>query len=138
VNFPTLVLSIESSSNYIKYPYNYANDVQNEVVRSTDWAWFYSAIDRDFDNYNQSIAVGNYLSHFRTTNNGDNDDYFRGIKNTMAYTWSIGHQDHESLLLNQTNSSIISKILTANIDLGLYAIQKSGEQIKATVNHFDV
>jgi hypothetical protein len=133
-----LVLSIESASNYIKYPYNYANDVQNAVVKSTDWAWFYNAIYRDVEEYNQSIALGNYLSHFKTTNNGDNDDYFRGIKNTMAYTWNIGHQDYENIKLNQTNSTIISKILTANIDLGLYAIQKSGEQVKATISHFDV
>lgn len=138
INSPTLIVGIESGGHSIKYPYNYANDANNTVVKNSDFAWFYNSIDRDVPTYDESIPTGNYLSLHKFTNNGDNDDYFRGIKNTMAYTWTIGSQNYTNLYLNQTNSQAIKEITENNLDLALYAIQKAGEQIKVVVDHFDV
>jgi len=135
---PTLVLGIESSGNYVKFPYNYANDDTNSLANSSTFGWFYNSLATDINELGQGISTGNYLSLLRRTNNGDNDDYFRGIKRVMAYTMNIGSNEYGTLHLNQTTSAKIDKIITENIDLGIYAIEKSGEQISVKINHFDV
>ena len=135
---PTLVLSIESAGNFIKYPNNYANDRTNTLANSSDYFWFYSSLIEDVNNTDLGIKSGNYLSLFFKTNNGDNDDYFRSVKKTMAYTWSIGHKDFESLSLNATTQSSVQTILSNNLDLGIYAIEKAGEQINVRIKDFNV
>lgn len=135
---PTLVLSLESSGHYIKHPFNYVNDATNAAIKSGDYHWFYTSLTRDINNSNLGTKIGNNLSLFSKTNNGDNDDYFRGMKNTMSFTWSVGHKNYTSLSLSDTTSDKISAILSSNLDTGLYAIEKGGEQISVTVDHFDV
>ena len=135
---PTIVLSIDSSQNYIKYPYNYLNDKLDTPLNSSDSYWFYRAINRDVYNYNLGISMGNYISLFLKTNNGDNDDYFLLTKSTMSYSWNVGYKSYGTLYLNSTTQDKISTILTSNLDLGIYSIQKSGEQILAEVKFFNV
>jgi hypothetical protein len=137
-NSPTLVLGIESSENYIKYPFNYVNDATNNKLAINYYAWFYTSLVRDTKAFDLGISTGNYVSLFKLTNNGDNDDYFRDSKHVMSYTWNIGHRNYGTLHLNETTSDKVSNILTSNLDLGIYAIEKAGEQISVTVNFFNV
>jgi len=138
VNDPKVILSLESSGNYIKYPFNYQNDASNPLLSSKYYSWFYTSLIRDVSEYNTGIRMGNYVSLFRLTNNGDNDDYFRNTKNIMSFTWNVGHSDYGTLALSDTTAEKISNIISTNLDLGIYAIEKAGEQITATVRHFNV
>ena len=56
----------------------------------------------------------------------------------MSYSWSIGYKSYGTLYLNATNSDNVSTILSNNLDLGIYSIQKAGEQILAEVKYFDI
>lgn len=127
VNSPSLVLSIESSDNFIKYPNNYINDATNIALTSSTSEWFYTAIIRDTSDYGLTVSSGNYVSLKRVTNNGDNDDYFLSTLSTMAFTWNIG----TTVLSSLSDTSSL-------LQYGLYVIQKSGEQISATVTTFEV
>lgn len=113
----------------MKFPYNFANDDTNSLANLSDFGWFYRSLKTYIDKFYQGLSFGNNLAIHQRTNNGDNDDYFRGIKRVMAYTWNIGSAEYETLNLNQTTSDKIDKILSENIDFGLYAIEKAGEQV---------
>ena len=138
VEDPTIVLSIDSSKNFIKYPANYANDKSDAPLSSSNNYWFYKSLIRELNDANLGISMGNYVSLFLKTNNGDNDDYFLFSKYIMSYSWSIGYQGYGYLYLNNTSSDKISKIILSNLDFGLYSIEKSGEQIAYQINSFDI
>ena len=138
VNSPNLVLSIESTENFIKHPNNYINDATNSALESQTFYWFYNAIIRDAPDFGLNAKGGNNVAINLRTNNGDNDDYFRYEHNTMAFTWSLGPSSIAGVALSEVNMSTVSTLITDNINYGLYVIQKAGEQVYATVTQFDI
>ena len=137
-NSPTLILNLESGSNYIKYPNNYINDEDNIALQAQSYYWFYEAIVRDAPHFNLDVDNGNYKKLELRPNNGDNDDYFRHSRATNSLTWSLGSSIFGPISLSQYTQPNIYSILSENIDYGLYLIEKSGFQIYSTVSHMDV